>query len=930
MGATFAAVAVGGQRLQAFSAQVSALDETPLENPPPRVFDPRTDIWFDPEDSGLRAYYALENQFIGEDLVSVAFEETDDPWGVFGVDALQSIARLSEALEQVPNVRNVRSLTTNPWIRWGDAGDGEEGLLVSDLFENDPESYSEDERLERMIAVLGAERAAALAGEDAVRRVLGVEADFADHIGEPRLLKAVVSEDGRSAALLVQVLRRRASPEALDRAFGDDESGRSIGPTIRIMERQQAALDGIEAAVAEEDDYEFHIAGLPVFEREFLRVGMSDMAFVGLMFAAIALVLLLVFRRIGAVVVPLTVVFAAIMGMNGAVWMAGDLINNLTAVAPVMITAIGIADAVHLVTAYYLLRPRFDSKEALIGEVLKRNALAVLLTSITTAVGFFSLVTSEIVPVQMLGYTAGLGTIMAYALSMTLVPALLSLIPLRKKKNATEAAKKRGLWERVAGRWVNAILARRGLVLGVSAAIVGVAGIGLSRIEIESDMRMMFPKDSTIIRDLYWTEDHIGGGSDLEIVFYGPELRDDDDAVEERRARLEALALEELEGELSADAQEELRTLRAADADHNRRRIAASERFLSQVDAFQRRIEAEAENAESPLRVLTNFDSALAVLRKMHQVQNEGSARSYRVPNDGDVPVEARQATVSYDDILEEAVYVPPQNASTLVSQYYLQYENGAKPSENLSSLVSVDRRGFRIAARTRTAPTTVLLGAFARLREVLRTDFPELAGDEAALESGDALATTMLSGKQYLFTNMLTRFSSTLVQSVGLALFVITLLIGFVFRSASVALVSLIPNVLPIVVPLGFFGLMGLPLDGPAVLVATVALGVCVDDTIHFLTKYTHARRDGLGLEDALRVALEQVGSALTWTTVILVVGFGMLGFSDFRPNMIVGIVGAVMIALAWVADFIVTPAALALFARRQEASAPLPAPAE
>jgi predicted RND superfamily exporter protein len=95
---------------------------------------------------------------------------------------------------------------------------------------------------------------------------------------------------------------------------------------------------------------------------------------------------------------------------------------------------------------------------------------------------------------------------------------------------------------------------------------------------------------------------------------------------------------------------------------------------------------------------------------------------------------------------------------------------------------------------------------------------------------------------------------------------------------------------------------------------VATIALGVCVDDTIHLLTKYASARRTGATVEDAIRSTFRQVGGALTWTSVTLALGFAVVAFSDFRPNMLVGALGAAMVALAWVADLLVAPALLSL----------------
>jgi predicted RND superfamily exporter protein len=156
----------------------------------------------------------------------------------------------------------------------------------------------------------------------------------------------------------------------------------------------------------------------------------------------------------------------------------------------------------------------------------------------------------------------------------------------------------------------------------------------------------------------------------------------------------------------------------------------------------------------------------------------------------------------------------------------------------------------------------------------------------------------------------------------------VITVVIAMIFRSLRLGLVSLIPNVLPLVIPLGVLGLFGLPLDGPAVIVVSVALGICVDDTIHFFSSFVRQRRSGATTEEALRRTFRGVGGALTATTVVLVAGFAVLGLSDFRPNLMIGQLAVVMIALAWVADFIVTPAFITLVIKKQTAKQTLALP--
>ena len=282
-----------------------------------------------------------------------------------------------------------------------------------------------------------------------------------------------------------------------------------------------------------------------------------------------------------------------------------------------------------------------------------------------------------------------------------------------------------------------------------------------------------------------------------------------------------------------------------------------------------------------------------------------------------DVAPDRREPRLDYDEFMEEWSLTPGQNAQSLVAQYYLQYENGARPGENLSTQLSQDRLQFRMQGRMKQAPTTAHLAAFARIDQVVAEEFPQLNVD---VVGGEALVATpgraemTVSGKTLLNARTMRLFSTGFVKSMSIALVIITIIIGILFRSLTLALVSLLPNVLPILLPLSAFGLVGVPLDGPAILVSSVALGVCVDDTIHFFTKFVRARRSGDSLEDALVYAITQAGGALTITTVVLIIGFGTLLLSDFTPNFMMGTLATLMIGLAWALDFIVTPALLSL----------------
>jgi predicted RND superfamily exporter protein len=911
----------GSARLGAYSSKVDVLKGRAPGSGEPRVFDPRTDVWFNAEDVGLQTYRDIQRKFIAEDTVILAFEDNDSEWGVFSPRALAAIQRLSEEVARAENVRSVRSLSAMPWVRWGDLGEGETGFVVSDLFQKPIAEYSEDDRIRRMIAVLGTERARAMLGDARIDAAIAREPRLERFNGEPRAIDTIVSKDGHTAAILAQVLRSRPTPSALDASFGEPASeAKEVAATLVAVEGQGAGVDAIREIVARETEYHVYLSGLPVLERYFPQVVQKDMVYLGGMFIIIALVLVAVFRSVTGLLAPMAVVVITIVATQGFSWIIGDMVNNLTAIVPIVLTAVCIGDAVHLVTSYYELRPHHTDKRALITEVLRANSRAVFLTSATTAIGFLSLLTSEVLPIRILGYTSGIGVIVAYVLSMTLVPAALSLVPMRRGAVAPKsprggvAAPADAHWSRAIVEWSTARY--KGVIAG-SLLLIVVCAVGASRIVVDTDLRISFPPSDEVIQALRWIEHKLTGTGDLDIVFYGSESSETDEVAAARQPRLYELKALSLTGAASPAQLAELAALEAAERQHRAGRIAVSAEFLQRADQFERRLIEASRQSGSKLAVLADFDSGLDVLRKINQVQNEESVEHYRIPTLDDVPVAARTGTATVDEIDGSAIYLPPQDASSLAAQYLLQYESGAKPSQNLSSLIAPDQRQFRIAVRVGFRSSEEVLAAYEEIESIARHEFPDIAGSKEDVQAGKALASMSMTGKHYLVTKQLRAFNDTLVMGLATAILSITLVFAAVFRSLRLAAVSMIPNVIPLVLPLAAMGWLGVPLDGSAVVVATIALGVVVDDTIHVLNKYDKERRRGVSPFQAIETAYQQVGSALSWMTLILALGFGVLIMSDFRPNMLIGILGASMIVLGWLVEMLVTPATLYLAAK-------------
>ncbi|MEM7011264.1 MAG: MMPL family transporter, partial [Verrucomicrobiota bacterium] len=148
-----------------------------------------------------------------------------------------------------------------------------------------------------------------------------------------------------------------------------------------------------------------------------------------------------------------------------------------------------------------------------------------------------------------------------------------------------------------------------------------------------------------------------------------------------------------------------------------------------------------------------------------------------------------------------------------------------------------------------------------------------------------------------------------------AIAIVLIAFVLALALRSVKLGALSLIPNSLPILITFGIWAVTVKLVGMAAATVTSTSLGIVVDDTVHFLSKYLYARRDkGMSREDAIRYAFNTVGSALVTTTVVLSIGFGVLAFSSFKVNGEMGLLTSIAIVVAFVFDFTVLPALLLL----------------
>jgi predicted RND superfamily exporter protein len=218
----------------------------------------------------------------------------------------------------------------------------------------------------------------------------------------------------------------------------------------------------------------------------------------------------------------------------------------------------------------------------------------------------------------------------------------------------------------------------------------------------------------------------------------------------------------------------------------------------------------------------------------------------------------------------------------------------------DLNSQINVDKSATRLTATLDTVPTSKMRQIASRAESWLaRNALPAMQ--------------TQATGASIMFAYLAERNIRSMLAGTGLAFLLIAATLVVALRNIRLGLISLIPNFLPVLMTFGVWAAFVGEIGVIAAFITATSLGLIVDDTVHVLSKYNRARREhGLNVHDAVRFTFSHVGTALWVTTLILVAGFAVLGYSTFKLNMDLGILTAITLTIALVMDFLLLPSLL------------------
>ena len=259
--------------------------------------------------------------------------------------------------------------------------------------------------------------------------------------------------------------------------------------------------------------------------------------------------------------------------------------------------------------------------------------------------------------------------------------------------------------------------------------------------------------------------------------------------------------------------------------------------------------------------------SVVDYLKAVNQAMHDGNPAAHRVPD-----------------------------SAALAAQYLLLYE-ASSPARGLDRFLDLTRTDARVSIQSEFGGSLEYRALQDSMEAFVDRRFPDTV-------------TVEYTGIVTLYKNMGDYIIRSQIRSFRIALLLITLTLVITFRSLRMGLLSLIPNVWPIVLTVGFMGWRGILLEPSTAMVAAVSIGIAVDDSIHFLHKYRDAIMAGAGPYEAVRHAFAVSGHAIVFTTVILLAGFLVVGQSQFKPYVNFGYLCAMAIALALLGDLFILPA--------------------
>lgn len=536
----------------------------------------------------------------------------------------------------------------------------------------------------------------------------------------------------------------------------------------------------------------------------------SNMQFEFKWFISISVFLLILFlgltyRRIKYILTPLVVLIFSLGYTLSVVQHFIGYIDLLTSLLPTLLFVIGISNSIHILSGFNEYSIKFNDKNKALSHTIKTIGKTTFLSSLTTAIGFLSLCFVDIPPIQMFGIFTSIGVMIAWMVSITLLPSMLILTKtdfIHKKENAG--------WEEALNKLYNYTRSKKYKIAFFTITIIIVSLIGISNLQSNNYFLENISESNPIRQETQFFEDNFSGIRPFEM---GIEVID-------------------------------------------------STKSLYDIEV-SKELDAVCEYLTTKYGVGMLL-SPTVLFKEINRSLNSGKSSFYTIPDS-------------------------PEKMNDITNTLEKPFKNF-----NVRTLLTKSAKKGRITGK---------------IKDLGRLKVDSLNKElNRYLIQNSSLLRYRVTGAANLMDQTSRNISKKLLYGLSFSLFIVALIIGFLLKNLKLALISLLPNVLPLLIIGAIMGISGIDLKVSTVVIFTIAYGIAVDDTIHILARYQHELKN-YDNNEAVRKAIKTTGKAVILTSLILSSGFLTFIFSSFTGTYYIGVLISLTLILALFADLLLLP---------------------
>lgn len=712
------------------------------------AFEGNYRIWFDKDSYIMKSYDKFRSTFSGDDTFIVSFK---DESGIFNKKAIETILALTKEFKKIDGVQKVDSLTNYQYI-----SSENEDLIIEDFF-YEAKGFEEKKQIA---------------------------------LKDKLILNQLISKDGKTTLLALRLVSSLGADEKLN---------------IKVMD----TLEKITKRYEKDRGYKFYISGAPAITASLVNISHKDaMVLIPLAVVSVVVLLFVLFKSFIGVLIPSVVIIYTFLITLSMQFILGYGLNNFTVNIPSFVSAIAIADSMHLYLAWvYYKQKGLSNKEAL-NIALKTNIIPIGMTSLTTALGFSSLGLSSIEPISTLGVAITSAALLAFIFSITLAPAIILIL------KDSYVVKPVSIFNFLSSSGYGAFIRRNDKKIVALFSLVFVAIIyGINYLKIDSNSIKYFSSDTVVRSGSEFVQKNLTGSMIYEVVL--------DSKIKE--------GIKEPE-------------------------------FLKRIVQFEGELKESFPN-------ITFTSSIKDIVERMQKVLNKDAK----------------------DDI---------PNSKNLVAQYILLYSMSLPQGSEINDKIDTNERYLRLSLNSNIQDTSKDLYMIEWIKEWW---------------SKNSIYSAQVQGQTTIFAYMQKSVTDTLIVSISVTLLIVSIAMVFIFKRLRMLVLFILPNILPILLVGGVMGYLGINIDIGVAISAAVILGIAVDDTIHFFSKYLSSIKTK-SFEDSIDYVISHSGNAMILTTFILSITFAVFLFSSFVPNVNFAIVTIIALNLALLFDLVLLPAILSL----------------